>query len=222
MRYTIKSKRLLTLSVAVLAATALFAGLLGAPLQTAYAVTSIDCPDGTAVSAGSGSSADMAKACQNHQKKMTQTVDCGGGVTAERMTGQSAAQACASSASNNVAVTTPSPSAPSSSGNTAPVTDNSCGGRGQVVPTSIDLGCRHKGNPIIDMLFAVIRLLSNGVGLVIIGSIIVGGIQYTMSAGDPQAAAKAIGRIRATIIALGIYIFAYPLLNYVIPSGFIK
>jgi hypothetical protein len=90
------------------------------------------------------------------------------------------------------------------------------------VETSIDIGCRGQGNPIIDMMFAVIRLLSNGVGLVIIGSIIVGGIQYTMSAGDPQAAAKAIGRIRATIIALGLYIFAYPLLNYVIPSGFFK
>ena len=90
------------------------------------------------------------------------------------------------------------------------------------VETSIDIGCRGAGNPIIDMMFAVIRLLSNGVGLVIIGSIIVGGIQYTMSAGDPQAAAKATGRIRATVIALGLYIFAYPLLNYVIPSGFFK
>jgi hypothetical protein len=90
------------------------------------------------------------------------------------------------------------------------------------VESSIDIGCRGAGNPIMDMMFAVIRLLSNGVGLVIIGSIIVGGIQYTMSAGDPQAAAKAIGRIRATVIALGLYIFAYPVLNYVIPSGFFK
>ncbi len=93
---------------------------------------------------------------------------------------------------------------------------------GTAVATSIDLGCRGQGNPILDMMFAVIRLLSDGVGIVVVGSLIVGGIQYIISAGDPQAAAKAIGRIRATVFALGIYIFAYPLLNYVLPAGFFK
>jgi hypothetical protein len=88
------------------------------------------------------------------------------------------------------------------------------------VQTSIDIGCRNQGNPIVDMLFAIIRLLSYGVGMVIVGSIIVAGIQYTTSAGDPQAAAKAIGRIKATMIALGIFIFSYPILNYLLPSGF--
>ena len=90
------------------------------------------------------------------------------------------------------------------------------------VKTAIDIGCQNRGNPIIDMLFAVIRFLSNGVGIVIIGSIIVGGIEYTTSSGDPQKTAKAVGRIRATLIALGLYIFSYPLLNYVLPSGFFK
>lgn len=99
---------------------------------------------------------------------------------------------------------------------------HSCGSPANKVVTAIDIGCRGKGNPIMDMLFAVIRLLSNGVGLIIIGSIIVGGIQYTTSAGDPQATAKAVGRIRATVIALGIFIFSYPLLNYLLPSGFFK
>jgi hypothetical protein len=88
------------------------------------------------------------------------------------------------------------------------------------VGTAIAIGCQNKGNPITDMLFAVIRFLSNGVGIVIIGSIIYGGIQYSTSGGDPQKAAAAMGRIRATLIALGIYIFSYPLLNYVLPSGF--
>lgn len=97
---------------------------------------------------------------------------------------------------------------------------NYCGTLKQQVETSIDLGCRGQGNPIMDMMFAIIRLLSNGVGLVIIGSIIVAGIQYTTSAGDPQKAAQAISRIRQTLIALGIFIFSYPLLNYLIPRGF--
>lgn len=95
-----------------------------------------------------------------------------------------------------------------------------CGESRLRVDTAIDLGCRGQGNPIMDLTFAVIRLLSNGVGLVIIGSIIVAGIQYTTSAGDPQKAAQAMGRIRQTLIALGIFIFSYPLLNYLIPRGF--
>jgi len=99
-------------------------------------------------------------------------------------------------------------------------TPNSCGGPGQSVPTSIDLGCRHVGNPITDLLFAIIRLLSDGVGIIVVGSIVVGGIQYTTSRGDPNATAAAIGRIRASLIALLIFIFAYAILNYVIPNGF--
>ena len=96
------------------------------------------------------------------------------------------------------------------------------GGNGEpTVKTTIDLGCQAKGNPIMDMLFAIIRLLSDGVGLVIIGSFIVGGIQYSSSRGDPQSSAKAIGRIQATFIALLIYIFSYAILNYVIPGGFL-
>lgn len=102
---------------------------------------------------------------------------------------------------------------------------DTCGdGKGGVeaVQLSINVGCQGKGNPIIDMTFAFIRFLSNGVGIIIIGSIIYGGIRYTTSAGDPQKAAEAIGRIRATLIALVIFIFAYPILNYILPAGFFK
>jgi len=97
-----------------------------------------------------------------------------------------------------------------------------CGQSKEQVETSIDIGCRGQGNPITDMMFAIIRLLSDGVGLVIVGSIILGGIQYTMSAGDPQAASKAVNRIRSTVFALILFLFAYPLLNYLLPSGFFK
>jgi type IV secretion system pilin len=86
--------------------------------------------------------------------------------------------------------------------------------------TSINIGCKGVGNPILDMLFAFIRLLSDGVGILIIGSIVVAGIQYTASQGDPNASAAAIKRIRTSLIALLIFIFAYAMLNYVIPAGF--
>lgn len=99
-----------------------------------------------------------------------------------------------------------------------------CGGGGdnESVEVSINIGCQGKGNAIADMAFAVIRFLSAGVGLVIIGSIIIGGIQYSGSRGDPQATAMAVNRIRSAVFALFIFIFAFAILNYLIPAGFLK
>lgn len=105
---------------------------------------------------------------------------------------------------------------------TSSAMSNFCGGPSDRVYTSIDLGCQGKGNAILDMLFAIVRLLSDGVGVVVIASVVVGGIQYTTSAGDPNAAAKAVGRIRAALLALVIFIFAYAILNYVLPGAFLK
>ena len=88
------------------------------------------------------------------------------------------------------------------------------------VKTSINFGCTGKGNPITDLIFAVIRFLSAGVGLVIIASVIVGGIQYIVSGGDPSATQKAVNRLVTSLVALLIFIFAYAILNYIIPGGF--
>ena len=101
---------------------------------------------------------------------------------------------------------------------------NTCGDgvNGKAVVTSIDIGCAGKGNPIADMTFGIIRFLSAGVGLVIVGSVIVAGIQYSASNGDPQAASKAKARISSTLIALLIFIFSYTLLNYLTPGGFLN
>lgn len=90
------------------------------------------------------------------------------------------------------------------------------------VTTAIDIGCAGKGNPIADMTFGIIRFLSAGVGLVIVGSVIVAGIQYSASNGDPQAVSKAKARISSTLLALIIFIFGYALLNYLIPGGFLN
>jgi hypothetical protein len=101
-----------------------------------------------------------------------------------------------------------------------------CGGNNDPtqphIQTSIDFGCSGKGNPILDLAFAIIRFLSDGVGIVVIASVIVGGIQYTTSSGDPNASAKAVARIRAALLALVIFIFAYAILNYVLPGVFLK
>ncbi len=96
-----------------------------------------------------------------------------------------------------------------------------CGSGSTAVQTSIDFGCNGSSpNGIVDLLFAIIRFLSAGVGLVVIASIIVGGIQYIVSRGDPNATGAAIKRLTSSVIALIIFIFAYAILNYVIPGGF--
>lgn len=97
-----------------------------------------------------------------------------------------------------------------------------CCGSDPAVQVSIDFGCKGKGNPILDMTFAVIRFLSVGVGLVIVGSMVWAGIQYTASRGEPQGTEEAIKRIRSNVTALVLFIFAYAILNYVVPGAVLK
>ena len=105
-----------------------------------------------------------------------------------------------------------------------------CGSGDSAVKISIDIGCKgalchaknaQEGcNPILDATFAILKLISDGVGLLVIGSIVFAGIQYSSSRGDPGKTKEAIARIRNTLIALLVYIFAYAILNYVLPAGF--
>lgn len=90
------------------------------------------------------------------------------------------------------------------------------------VVVSIDLGCKHKGNAILDALFAIIRFLTLGVSLVIIGSMIVAGIQFTASRGDPQATAAAIKRMSSSASALLLFIFIYAILNWLVPNTLLQ
>lgn len=99
-----------------------------------------------------------------------------------------------------------------------------CGSDGkhtQAVETSIDIGCEGQGDPVVDMAFAIIRFLGAGVGLVITGSIVYGGLQYIGSRGDPNSTAMAIERLRNSVLALLLFIFAYAILGYIVPKGFI-
>lgn len=97
-----------------------------------------------------------------------------------------------------------------------------CGDSDRAYTTTIDIGCVGKGNPIMDALFAVIRFLSFGVGLVLVASLAYAGVQYTMSRDDPKAVGEAKGRIQSTIGALLLFIFGFALLNYLIPAGVLK
>ncbi len=95
---------------------------------------------------------------------------------------------------------------------------HSCGG----VQTTTDFGCKGSDNPVVQLLYAVIRFLSVGVGIIVVGSIVVAGIQYSTSQGNPQATAAALKRVGATVTALFIYLFMYAILNWLIPGGLFK
>lgn len=114
------------------------------------------------------------------------------------------------------------PSSSSTTPNQTDGTNDKCGSGDSAVKTSINIGCQGKGNGILDMLFAFIRFLSAGVGLIIAGSLVFAGIQYATSQGDPQGTAAAKDRIQNSILALFMFIFAYAILNYVVPGAVLR
>jgi hypothetical protein len=68
----------------------------------------------------------------------------------------------------------------------------------------------------------LINVLAGAVGLVVTISIVVGGIQYSSSAGDPgkmQAAKKRI--INALIALIGFFLF-YAVLQWLVPGGLLN
>ncbi len=74
---------------------------------------------------------------------------------------------------------------------------------------------------IVDYVKPAINFLSAGVGVVVVAVVILGAIQYTASAGNPQAVAAARKRIINAILALVVYALAYSFLNFIIPGGLI-
>jgi hypothetical protein len=105
---------------------------------------------------------------------------------------------------------------------TALAAPHACGGTKDKYTPSIELGCTGKGEPIMDLLFAFVRFLSYGAGLIIVGSLTYAGIQYTGSRGDPNATALAVKRLQANVVALLLFVFAFAIINYVVPGQVLK
>ena len=68
-------------------------------------------------------------------------------------------------------------------------------------------------------LLLFINVLSGIVGIVVIMMVVVGGIQYSASAGDPQKVNAAKKRIANALLALVAYIFLYAFLQWIVPGG---
>ena len=72
---------------------------------------------------------------------------------------------------------------------------------------------------IYDRLTQLINFLSAIVGIVVVGSIILAGIQYSSASADPQKISAAKDRIRNAVIALVAYLFIFAFLTYLVPGG---
>jgi len=91
------------------------------------------------------------------------------------------------------------------------VDDNSCcPGTGN--PTAIQCLMNKYVNPVVNLIAAL-------VGVIVLGSIIAGGIQYSSAGGDPSKVAAAKQRIINALFALAGFVFLYAFLQWVIPGG---
>ena len=97
-----------------------------------------------------------------------------------------------------------------------------CGGGGRAVTIAVKIGCRGEGNPIWDMLGAITRFLSAGVGVVVVLMIVISGIQYVTSGGNPEATQAAKKRLSNAVIALLLFIFMFAILNFLVPGGLLR
>lgn len=92
------------------------------------------------------------------------------------------------------------------------------------VKTKINFGCLGDDGPqgmgpIEDLTYAIIRFLSNGVGIMMVIAFVAAGIQYTTSEGNAEQTIKSKKRIQSIVIALVIYLFAYAILQFLVPGG---
>lgn len=72
---------------------------------------------------------------------------------------------------------------------------------------------------ITKYVFIFINVLSATLGIVITISIIVAGIQYSASAGNPQAVEASKKRITNAALALLTFAFMYGFLQWIVPGG---
>lgn len=76
-----------------------------------------------------------------------------------------------------------------------------------------------QNNPIYVYLRGIIRVVAGLVGLAVVINIMVGGLQYMTSQGDPGAITKAKTRIFNAVVSLIAFLFAATIINYIIPGG---
>jgi len=74
-------------------------------------------------------------------------------------------------------------------------------------------------NPIFEWMVYFINVATFGVLVLLVGSIVVGGIQYSVSQGNPQKTAAARDRIISALIGLALFSLMAVILQWLIPGG---
>ncbi len=90
------------------------------------------------------------------------------------------------------------------------------------IPAAIDCKAKtlNKSNcGIVGYLVTFINVLSALVGIVVVGSIIIAGIQFSAAGNDPQKVESARNRIVNSLLALLVFIFMFAFLQWVVPGG---
>lgn len=76
-----------------------------------------------------------------------------------------------------------------------------------------------KGGAIIIYLRLLLKFMAGLIGAVILLMLVIAGIQYITSAGDPGAIKGAKNRIINAITALVLFLSAYAILSFIVPGG---
>lgn len=76
-----------------------------------------------------------------------------------------------------------------------------------------------KTNPIIGDLQLILNVLAALVGVAVVGTIILGGVQLSAAGAKPEAIAAAKTRIINGLLALAAFLFLYAFLQWLIPGG---
>ena len=81
--------------------------------------------------------------------------------------------------------------------------------------------CLAGGKPreVMKLLEVGVNVLAIAVGIVAVINIIIGGIQYTASGGDPQKVKDARNRIYNTVYGIVAFVFLYAFMQWLIPGG---
>jgi hypothetical protein len=75
------------------------------------------------------------------------------------------------------------------------------------------------GGAIVAYLTYFLKLLNEAMGGLIVLVIVIAGIQYILSAGDPARVKAAKTRLTQAITALVLYMFMFAILNFLVPGG---
>lgn len=191
-----------------LASLLLLAGLLNSSLLSASALTPVTCPDGIGVGMSPNQTYDQvcAKHMDASKAPPSATGSPAGGTSA--CDANNGTTACCQSTDPNQCIIKPSTC-------TKGTTLANCAETATPCNSSQNGSCDLVNN----YLNKAINLLAIVVGVVIVISLIYGGILYSSSSGDPQKAAKARGHITSTVIALITFIFLYSFLQFIVPGG---